>query len=145
MTANLQYKVLETVEEILPTLPLMNQMYPDITAQDYKTATIEMVNNNSYKMVGVYDQDKLIAVSGYWILRMFYCGKYLQISNLVVDKECRSGGVGAKILEYLENYANEQGCDHCVLDSYIDNTKSHEFFKKQGFYVRGLHFLKKLK
>lgn len=141
----LQFKNLTTVEEILPTLPLINQMYPDITPKEYEIATTEMVNNNHYKMVAVYDESKLIAVAGYWILRMFYCGKYLQISNLVVDENYRSSGIGAQILDYLANYAKDQDCDHCVLDSYIDNTKSHKFFKRQGFYVRGLHFLKKIK
>ncbi len=140
----LEYKSLKTTQEIIPTLSLLNQMYPGITPQEYRKAIEEMTQNNGYKMLAVYSEGELVAICGFWILRMFYCGKYLQISNLVVDENCRSQNIGAKILEYFENYAKDQGCDHITLDSYIDNTRSHEFFKKQGFYVRGLHFMKKI-
>ena len=140
----LEYKSLKTTQEIIPTLSLLNQMYPGITPQEYRKAIEEMTQNNGYKMLAVYSEGELVAICGFWILRMFYCGKYLQISNLVVDENCRGQNIGAKILEYFENYAKDQGCDHITLDSYIDNTRSHEFFKKQGFYVRGLHFMKKI-
>ena len=114
---------------------------------DYKTFEValdEMILNNNYKMVAGYVDDKIVAVSGYWIARMLYCGRYLQVSNFVVDENFRGRGVGKKILNYLENKARNLGCDKVVLDSYTENKKSHSLYLNEDFYIRGFHFMKDL-
>ena len=75
-------------------------------------------------------------------MTMLYCGRYLQISNLVVDKDFRSLGVGENILKYFEEKALKINCNKIVLDSYIENKKSHNLYYRLGFYVRGFHFMK---
>ncbi len=145
MTLKLEFKHLTTVEEMLQALPLVNQLYPDISAQDFPKSIKEMIDTNDYKMLAIYDKGNLVAISGYWLLRMLYCGRYLQISNLIVDQNYRDQGIGGKMLEYFEEYARKMDCDKFVLDSHIDNKKSHELFIRKGFYIRGLHFMKDLK
>lgn len=145
MALNLKFKHLTSVQEMLVALPLVQQLYPEISAQNFPASLKEMIDCNDYKMLAVFDDQKLMAVSGYWLLRMLYCGKYLQISNLIVDKNYRNHGVGTGMLNYFEQYAKEQNCDKFVLDSNITNIKSHELFEREGFYVRGLHFMKNMK
>ena len=114
---------------------------------DYKAFEIaldEMILNNNYKMVAGYIDNKMIAVSGYRIARMLYCGRYLQACNLVVDENFRGRGVGKKILNYLENKARNMGCNKMVLDSYTENKKSHSLYFNESFYIRGFHFMKDL-
>ena len=63
---------------------------------DYKAFEIaldEMILNNNYKMVAGYIDNKMIAVSGYWIARMLYCGRYLQACNLVCRQDTQIGGI----------------------------------------------------
>jgi len=86
----------------------------------------------------------MVGVSGYFVLLMLYCGRYLQASNLVVDKNYRNKGVGRKIVRYLENKARQLNCHKFVLDSYTENKKSHSLYYSEGFYVRGFHFMKDL-
>jgi len=135
---------LETKNSMIEAFPLIHQMYKKMDYKAFEIALDEMILNNNYKMVAGYIDNKMIAVSGYWIARMLYCGRYLQACNLVVDENFRGRGVGKKILNYLENKARNMGCNKMVLDSYTENKKSHSLYFNESFYIRGFHFMKDL-
>ena len=135
---------LETKNLMIEAFPLIHQMYKKMDYEAFELALDEMILNNNYKMVAGYIDDKIVAVSGYWIARMLYCGRYLQASNFVVDENFRGRGIGKKILNYLENKACNLGCDKMVLDSYTENKKSHSLYFNEDFYIRGFHFMKDL-
>ena len=135
---------LETKNSMIEAFPLIHQMYKKMDYKAFEIALDEMILNNNYKMVAGYIDNKMIAVSGYWIARMLYCGRYLQACNLVVDENFRGRGYGKKILNYLENKARNLGCDKMVLDSYTENKKSHSLYFNEDFYIRGFHFMKDL-
>ena len=135
---------LETKNLMIEAFPLIHQMYKKMDYKTFEVALDEMILNKNYKMVAGYVDDKIVAVSGYWIARMLYCGRYLQVSNFVVDENFRGRGVGKKILNYLENKARNLGCDKVVLDSYTENKKSHSLYFNEDFYIRGFHFMKDL-
>ena len=137
-------KDLETKNMMMDAFPLIHQMYKKMDYKGFEGALDEMILNNNYKMVAGFHDEKMIAISGYWIARMLYCGRYLQASNLVVDENFRGNGVGKKILNYLENKARKLGCDKIVLDSYSENKKSHSLYFGEDFYIRGFHFMKDL-
>ena len=129
---------------MMDAFPLIHQMYKKMDYKGFESALDEMILNNNYKMVAGFYDEKMIAISGYWIARMLYCGRYLQASNLVVDENFRGNGVGKKILNYLESKARKLGCDKMVLDSYSENKKSHSLYFGEDFYIRGFHFMKDL-
>ena len=137
-------KDLETKNVMMDAFPLIHQMYKKMDYKGFESALDEMILNNNYKMVAGFYDEKMIAISGYWIARMLYCGRYLQASNLVVDENFRGRGAGKKILNYLENKASKLGCDKMVLDSYSENKKSHSLYFREDFYIRGFHFMKDL-
>ena len=135
---------LTTKKQMLTTYELVNQMYKNISATDFSYKITEMIKLNNYKMVAGYYQQELVVVSGYLISLMLYCGKYLQLSNFITSQKHRSKGFGSQILQHLQEKAISLQCNKIVLDSYIENKKSHSLYYKQGFYVRGLHFMKDL-
>jgi len=137
-------KDLETKNSMMDAFLLIHQMYKKMDYKSFEIALDEMILNNNYKIVAGYIDNKMVAVSGYWISRMLYCGRYLQASNLVVDENFRGRGVGKKILNYLESKAYILGCDKMVLDSYTENKKSHSLYFNEDFYIRGFHFMKDL-
>lgn len=137
-------KDLNSWEEMETAYPLVHQMYDQMDFDTYKSYVKEMIATNNYKMVAAFIGDKMIGVAGYWSFLMLYCGRYLQASNLVVDKDSRSRGIGKKILHYLEEKAKSLDCKKIVLDSYLENKKSHPLYFRQNFYIRGFHFMKDL-
>lgn len=137
----LSVKQLKDLKAMESCHPLINQLYPKLTAKKYREALQEMLQKD-YKMIAVYHEDKILAVCGYYISYMFYCGRYLQFCNLIVDEKYRNLGIGKKIIKYLEKKAKTLKCNKMVLDSYTQNKRSHSLYFEQGFYIRGFHFMK---
>ncbi len=141
---NLIIKDLNTIVEMESAFPLISQMYDKMSFATYTAYIQEMIDTNDFKMVAAYLDGKMVGVSGYWVFLMLYCGRYLQASNLVVDKNQRSLGIGTEILNYLEKKAQNLKCQKIVLDSYVENKKSHSLYYREGYYIRGFHFMKDL-
>jgi GNAT superfamily N-acetyltransferase len=140
----IKIRELNSAEEIFSAFDLISTMYPEMSFAQYKIHIKEMIKMNNFKMVAVFLEEKMIGVCGYWVLLMLYCDKYFQVSNLVVDQNFRSKGIGKKILNYLEKKAKKLGCKKFVLDSNSENKKSHSLYFREGFYIRGFHFMKNL-
>lgn len=124
--------------------PLIHQLYPKIDEKTFAKDLKEIIDLSNYKMIAGYIDDEMVAVSGYLISRMFYCGKFLQACNLVVLEQYRCLNIGKKLLQNLEQKAKKLNCDKFVLDSYSENKKSHSLYFSENFYIRGFHFMKNL-
>jgi len=97
-----------------------------------------------YQIVGAFDDLRLAGVCGAWIATKIWCGRYLEIDNLVVDPDARSGGVGTLLIQHLEEIGREQDCKILVLDSYTSNHPSHRLYHRLGFEIWGFHFIKSI-
>ena len=127
--------------EMLNYLSVMQELYPSLTLEDYDTDLTAMIPNNNYGQVAVFDGDDCLGIAGYWIGTKLWCGKYLEIDNMVVSTKSRSQGVGKLIFNYLGEKAKEEGCSMMALDSYTANFKAHKFFYNEGFGPKGFHFI----
>lgn len=123
---------------------IISQIYSEMNLENYLTHIAEMQKMNNFKMVGAFLDGKMVGVSGYWILIMLYCGKYIQVSNLVIDEKHRSLGIGKKILDFIGDIGRESECKKIILDSYTENKKSHSLYYREEFHIRGFHFMKDL-
>lgn len=122
---------------------LVKQLNPGLSKQKYKYMLKDMIRSG-YKMVAAYHDKNCIGISGYWIATKIYSGKYLEIDNLVVDVNYRSKGIGKKLCAFILKIAKKSGCETVMLDAYAENSPAHRFYYREGFFVRGFHFLKKL-
>jgi GNAT superfamily N-acetyltransferase len=62
----------------------------------------------------------------------------------VSDEKYRSGGYGAMMLEYLEDYAKTCMCENIVLSSSFERENAHKFYEKNGFDKKSYIFLKRV-
>lgn len=104
----------------------------------------QLEHEKGYHLLAVFAEEKLVAISGYWIAHKLYCGKYLEPDNVVVDEHFRSQGVGEILQKKLEAIAVENGCEVMMLDAYLDNLAGHKFYERQGYQRKGYHFIKKI-
>jgi GNAT superfamily N-acetyltransferase len=132
---------LNGLDEMLQTLDVLQELYPSLTPENYLADLKEMLPNNRYGQVAVFDGDTCVGVSGFWIGTKLWCGKYLEIDNLVVSAKVRSKGVGKMIFDYLAEKAQQEECSMVSLDSYTSNFKAHKFFYNEGFAPKGFHFI----
>lgn len=132
---------LTSKEEMLQHLDVLQDLYPSLTLEEYARDLDEMLPNNRYGQIAVFDGENCIGLTGYWIGTKLWCGKYLEIDNLVVSSKYRSKGAGKLMFDYLSEKAKQENCVMMSLDSYTYNFKAHKFFYNEGFAPRGFHFI----
>jgi ribosomal protein S18 acetylase RimI-like enzyme len=101
-----------------------------------------LADHPHYELIGAYAAGKLVGVAGAWTATKVWCGRYLEIDNLVVANELRSAGIGSMLIQHLEAVARERDCKIVVLDSYTSNHPSHRLYHRLGFEIWGFHFVK---
>lgn len=137
----MEIRELKTLEEMLPHLAVLRELYPKLDRESYSRMLEKMIPNN-YAQVGVFLDRKCIAISGYWVGTKLWCGAYLELDNVIVCEAARGTGAGKLIQEYLEEKANSLNCSIMALDAYSNNFKAHRFYYNQGYAPRGFHFIK---
>ena len=59
-------------------------------------------------------------------------GRRTWLQDLVVDREARSGGVGAALLAAAADWARDRGCTHLALSSGGGRKDAHRFYEREG-------------
>ena len=131
-------------EEMLKNLPVLQYLYPSLTLSEY-SSELDLMLPHNYGQVGVFEGDICLGLSGFWIGTKLWCGKYLELDNIVVSKTQRSQGIGKLMFDFLHKKALENECTMLSLDSYTTNFNAHKFFYKEGFAPKGFHFINILK
>jgi len=136
----MELREVKTKEEMLENFELIQEVYPSITLEEYSKELDVMLPHN-YGQVAIYDGETCAGMTGYWIGSKLWCGKYMELDNVVVSSKYRRRGIGQMLFEHMEAWAKELGCTMLALDSYTDNFESHQFFYEQNFVPRGFHFI----
>ena len=131
-------------EEMLKNLPVLQDLYPSLTLSEY-SSELDLMLPHNYGQVGVFEGDICLGLSGFWIGTKLWCGKYLELDNIVVSKTQRSQGIGKLLFDFLHKKALENDCTMLSLDSYTTNFNAHKFFYNEGFAPKGFHFINILK
>ena len=140
----LTIRELKGKDEMMCHITVLNAIYPSLTIEEYDRELDQMLSQN-YGQVAVFDDEICIGISGFWIGTKLWCGKYLELDNIVVLEKYRSKGVGKLLFDFLHKKAVENDCTMLSLDSYTHNFKAHKFFYNQGFSPKGFHFINILK
>ncbi|MGE9269581.1 MAG: GNAT family N-acetyltransferase [Verrucomicrobiales bacterium] len=97
-----------------------------------------------YYPVGAYQDGTLVGFGAAWIATKIWCGRYLEVDNIVVHPDLRSSGIGGELMRYFEKLAKDNDCNLITLDSYTSNYDSHRFYHRHGYEIWGFHFVKTL-
>lgn len=123
--------------------PLVKQSNPEMTRRQFETLLGAMLNEG-YRCIGAYQGKKLVGVAGFWVGWRFWCGKYIDIDNVVVGKAYRGQAIGQQMMRWVEKEGKRLKCVIAVLDSYTRSHRSHRFYFREGYVILGYHFTKDL-
>lgn len=113
--------------------PLIQQLHPHLDEAKFQTLMGEMVAQG-YRMIGLYVEEKLVAVAGFSILTNLYLERHLYLYDLVSEADERSKGNGKKLLSYLHELSAEKGCKKITLSSRFDRVDAIRFYvEKMGY------------
>lgn len=136
----MEIRALKTKQEMLTNYELLLEVYPNLQMEEYDRELDDMIPHN-YSQVGVYIENECVGLTGFWIGTKLWCGKYLELDNVVISSKKRSKGIGKVLFDYMAEIAKNEGCSMLALDSYTSNFKAHKFFYNQGFAPKGFHFI----
>lgn len=128
------------IEVILPFLKLLDANIADNVLEQ----RLQDMKQSNYLCAGVYDGDKLIGISGLWILNKYYVGKHIEPDNVIIHPDYRNKGAGDILMNWIHDFAREQGCNASELNCYISNQKAVAFWYRQGYRMLGFHMRKDL-
>ncbi len=67
-----------------------------------------------------------------------------RIIELFLDEEFRGQGIGTRLMEMVEEYFRQNGCDVSRVEVFEPNVKAHHFYRKLGYGDRMIDMIKML-
>lgn len=129
----------EVLDDIIP---LLQGLDPKLEKAILKKR-LEQMALQGYQCVGVYDSEKLVGISGLWVLTKYYVGKHIEPDNVYILPEYQGKGIGKLLMDWIFDYAKKIGCEASELNCYIENEAGNRFWEQQGYKAIGYHFQKK--
>ncbi|MBK8189860.1 MAG: GNAT family N-acetyltransferase [Vampirovibrionales bacterium] len=133
-----------TPEEMAQGWEVVCQMYPDMSLETYQQRLAEALKRGYRQFACLSSQGRCLGVAGLWLFTRVWCGLQADIDTLVVDRNARSAGIGKRLLAACLEEARTHGARVATLDTYVENIDSHRFYHREGFAIRGYHFVKGL-
>lgn len=122
---------------------LLNQLYTDITEQQYQQRIKEMLPLG-YRQVVIEKEGQIVALCGFHRASHLSSGPYLYVDDLVTEENARGKAYGKGLLAWLLEEARRLGCGYIFLDAFVENKPAHRLYLREGFDIAAFHFIKKL-
>ena len=74
----------------------------------------------------------------------FKAPKRGRISELIVSKNCRSEGIGKKLLKAMEEHLKALGCQDILIEVFGYNERAIQFYEKMGYHTSMIEVIKKI-
>ena len=125
--------------EITDCFTLISELRPHLTLDDFISKVKVMSKTTGYELVYL-DDEGIKAVAGMKISEWLHSGRYLEIEELVTDKNSRSKGYGGKLFDWILNYAKQNECDQIRLVSGVLRDNAHKFYLNKGMTFEAKYF-----
>ena len=138
-----QFKIIDK-QDINLVIPLVQKLNGNqVSDAVLKQRFSEMFAQN-YECAGIFDEEKLVGISGLWYCTRHYSGKSVEPDHVFIDDDYRGKGLGKQFFEWIYNYVKLKGYESVELNTYVNNYPSHKFYYNEGSEILGYHFFKKL-
>lgn len=127
-------------DELGRTWPVMAQLRPHLSEPDYLAMIQRMRVTDGFRVFAAVRDGAVVGVAGVRPMELLYCGRILQIDDLVVSDGERSKGVGKALIEHVKAIAKAEDRGEVHLDSGMARTEAHRFYDREGFERLGYHF-----
>ena len=126
-------------DEIATCFAAMRELRPHLTHESF-VSRVRRQEADAYRLVFREIGGKVVAVAGFRISESLAWGKYLYVDDLVTAAGERSKGHGGRLLRWLIEYARSHDCDQLHLDSGVQRTDAHRFYRREGLEHASHHF-----
>ncbi len=139
----MKVRLLENDDEIVSLCPVLLQLRPQYD-QDSLITQIRLQRSEGFQLAYVEEttdgSTSVLCVAGFVIGNKLAWEKHLYVDDLVSDEASRSRGAGKLLLDWLQDYARQQGCKQFHLDSGVTRFAAHRFYLREGMRIASHHF-----
>jgi GNAT superfamily N-acetyltransferase len=95
-----------------------------------------------YRLVGVFDGERCVAVAGFRLIRNLAVGDHIYVDDLATHPDARRRGYGRALLEWCAEEARRLGCVALQLDSAVEGARldAHRLYFNAGMRITSYHF-----
>jgi GNAT superfamily N-acetyltransferase len=129
--------------EISACYPVMRELRPHITEEQF-LYRVRKQERAGYRLAFVQESNRVVAVAGFRVCENLAWGRFLYVDDLVTLSEYRSKGYGSKLLSWIKEQGEREGCEAIHLDSGIHREDAHRFYEREGMSVSSFHFVLKV-
>lgn len=138
-----EIKIAITDNEIASCLEAISVLRPMLEKEHF-VSLIKDLQKEGYQLLYIQEEGITVAIAGYRIYTMLYCGKMLYLDDLSTLETHRGKGYASKLLNHLKEIALEQNCVSIQLDSGPSRTTAHKLYFKEDFTISAYHFHKNI-
>jgi len=142
---DLKIKTINPLNNLAKVKKLLLQLNPGKEEKYIEQTLKQMCWFKNYNCFGLYKNGKMIGISSGWTSIRMYCGKQLELDNVIIDNKLQSKGLGTVFFDKIEEWALQKEYQSISLNTYVSNARSHKFYFNQGFSILGFHFQKLIK
>ncbi|WP_449621034.1 GNAT family N-acetyltransferase [Robertmurraya sp. Marseille-Q9965] len=140
-----EIKELKNEEEWKEAFLIMRQLRTHLNEDQFVELVKEATEKESYNIAALYDNEKIVAVTGFMPMITLYNGRFIWVCDLVTDSESRSKGYGKALLNYVHSWSKENGYNIVSLSSGLQRIDAHRFYENKMKYDKVSYvFLKKI-
>lgn len=95
----------------------------------------EMLKDDKYLLVVAKEDGKIVGTAlAICCMLVGYAGRsFMVVEDVVVKSDMRGRGIGKKIMEYINKFAEEKNCGYTILVSQERRKDAHRFYENAGF------------
>ncbi|MCE7042177.1 GNAT family N-acetyltransferase [Dyadobacter sp. CY312] len=140
-----QVKRALTSEDISKCRRAIQALRPLLTDELYHEAVSKTLADNR-QLIYIEGNGEAAGIAVFETGYNLFRGKYIYIDDLSTLPEYRGNGYAGILLDWIFEYAKQQGFDQVDLDSGVSETRTdaHRLYLNKRFQVASLHFVAKL-
>ena len=159
MVVEYEDKYIEDIRDLLVELEeyiiSIDEDHLDRMDKDYREKMVlkdlESLQENEGKCFLYIDRDKVLGLIMGIVTKYdeydyldYTCPKKGDIIELIVTQKVRSKGIGRKLMDQMENYFREIGCEFIKISVFGYNHNAIQFYSNCGYHTRMIDMIKKL-
>lgn len=119
--------------------PVMAELRPHLDERQF-LEQVKRQRDNGYRLACLEDDGQVQALAGFRIQERLSWGLAMYVDDLVTTAAQRSKGYGARLFDWLVDFARDRGCGQLHLDSGVQRFAAHRFYLCKGMAIVAHHF-----
>lgn len=137
-------KLLTDELDIARCFAVYQELRPHLSYADELVNRVITQFTEGFQLAAIFDADNAVACCGFREMNTLAWGKIIYIDDLATLSSERGKGYASKLLEFVIQYAKDNGYNEVHLDSGYQRLDAHRLYLNQGFNLSCHHFQLKL-